>query len=311
VDILNAMRIFIALAESGSFTAAAEKLDTSTVNISRTLNGLEKRLQTRLIHRTTRRMALTEAGQRYLRRCVRITDDIIEAEAEATAAHAHPSGQLKMHTMTGIGLHLIIDAISSYRKIHPNVSFNLTLANRVPDMLEDGYDISIVVASELPDSGFVSQRLGGTYSIVCASPDYVREFGVARKPGDLRSHTCLRLISAVVQMERWVFDGPDGQEVISIGSSPFQVNSADAIIAAISSGIGIGVLPIYAASKGIKEGSLIQMLPDYHLEDLNIYAIYPSRQYLDAKVRTWVDHLRETLPSVLAGQDAALRANAP
>jgi DNA-binding transcriptional LysR family regulator len=183
---------------SGSFTAAAVQLDTTTANVSRAVSNLEAHLQTRLLNRTTRRIALTEAGKRYLLRCEQILAYVEEAEAEASDAHARPAGQLKVHTMTGIGQHFVIDAIARYRKTHPDVTFDLTMANRVPDLLDEGYDVSIVLASELPDSGFVSQRLGITYSIVCASPAYVKANGCAQKPSDLLNHACLRLVSPVI-----------------------------------------------------------------------------------------------------------------
>jgi len=240
-------------------------------------------------------------------RCEQILTYVAEAEAEASDAHARPSGQLKVHTMTGIGQHFVIDAIARYRRTHPDVTFDLTLANRVPDLLDEGYDVSIVLASELPDSGFVSQRLGITYSIVCASPEYVKANGSARTPGDLREHACLRLVSPVVQLEKWLFQGPDGQEMVNISNAPFQVNSADAMKTAISSGMGVGVLPIYAAIDGLRNGTLVRMLPEYRLQELNLYAIYPSRQYLDAKIKTWVEYLRGSLPDILAAHDADLQ----
>jgi len=215
---------------------------------------------------------------------------------------------LKVHSMTGVGQHFVIDAIARYRKTHPDVTFDLTLANRVPDLLDEGYDVSIVLASELPDSGFVSQRLGITYSIVCASPAYVKANGCAQRPSDLLNHACLRLVSPVIALDRWAFDGPDGQEAVNIATSPFLVNSADAMKAAITSGMGVGVLPVYAAIEGLRNGSLVRMMPSYRSQELNVYAIYPSRQYLDAKIKTWVEHLRSTLPEILAGHQAELAA---
>jgi len=307
MDTLQNMRAFSCVAEAGSFTAAAVQLDTTTANVSRAVSNLEAHLQTRLLNRTTRRIALTEAGKRYLLRCEQILAYVEEAEAEASDAHARPAGQLKVHTMTGIGQHFVIDAIAGYRKTHPDVTFDLTLANRVPDLLDEGYDVSIVLASELPDSGFVSQRLGITYSIACASPEYVKTYGMAYKPSDLPAHSCLRLISPVLQLEKWLFDGPDGQEMVNITNAPFQVNSADAMTTAITSGMGIGVLPIYAAIDGLRNGSLVRMMPKYRSGELNLYAIYPSRQYLDAKIRTWVEYLRASLPDMLAAHEADLK----
>ena len=263
MDTLQNMRAFSCVAEAGSFTAAAAMLDTTTANVSRAVSNLEAHLQTRLLNRTTRRIALTEAGKRYLLRCEQILAYVEEAEAEASDAHSRPAGQLKVHTMTGIGQHFVIDAIARYRKTHPDVTFDLTLANRVPDLLNEGYDVSIVLASELPDSGFVSQRLGITYSIVCASPGYVKANGTATKPSDLLNHSCLRLVSPVIALDKWVFEGPEGQEMVLINSSPFLVNSADAMKTAITSGMGVGVLPVYAAIEGLRNGTLVRMLPKY------------------------------------------------
>ena len=174
MDILFNMRAFVSVAETGSFTAAAQRLDLTTAYVSRAVAKLEAHLQTRLLHRTTRRIALTEAGQRYLMRAQQILAYIEEAEAEAGDAHARPSGTLKVHAMTGIGQHYVIRAIAGYRQQYRDVTFDLPMANRVPDLLDEGFDVAIVVASELPDSGFISQRIGETYSILCASPEYLR-----------------------------------------------------------------------------------------------------------------------------------------
>ncbi|WP_043235307.1 LysR substrate-binding domain-containing protein, partial [Pseudomonas aeruginosa] len=110
--------------------------------------------------------------------------------------------------MTGIGQHYVIRAIAGYRQQYRDVTFDLTMANRVPDLLDEGFDVAIVVASELPDSGFISQRIGETYSILCASPEYLRLNGTPSEPSELASHDCLRLVSPVVPLDRWLFDGP-------------------------------------------------------------------------------------------------------
>ncbi|WP_048302692.1 LysR substrate-binding domain-containing protein, partial [Pseudomonas aeruginosa] len=240
MDTLQNMRAFVCVAETGSFTAASQQLNTTTAYVSRAVANLETHLRTRLLNRTTRRIALTEAGQRYLLRCEQILAYVEEAEAEASDAHARPAGKLKLHSMTGIGQHYVIRAIAGYRQQYRDVTFDLTMANRVPDLLDEGFDVAIVVASELPDSGFISQRIGETYSILCASPEYLRLNGTPSEPSELASHDCLRLVSPVVPLDRWLFDGPNGQEMVSIGASPFQVNVGDAMTEAIRSGLGIG-----------------------------------------------------------------------
>lgn len=299
MDILFNMRTFVCVVETGSFTAAAQRMDLTTSYVSRSVATLETHLRTRLLQRTTRRIALTEAGQRYLLRCQQILGYIEEAEAEAGDAHAHPAGNLKVHSMTGIGQHYLTKAIAAYQQKYPDVSFDLTLANRTTDILEEGYDVSVVIARELPDSGLVSKRIGNTFSVLCASPAYIAEQGFPHRPSELGAHRCLRLVNAAMSLDKWHFEGPDGDEMVAINRTVFQVNTADAMTEAVKAGIGIGALPVYSAIAGLRDGSLVRVLPQYRLYKLNVYALYPSRQYLDAKIRTWVEFLRDTLPERL------------
>ncbi|MGV8916536.1 MAG: LysR family transcriptional regulator [Pseudomonas sp.] len=300
MDIFQSMRFFVAVAQSGTFTAAAELMDTTTTNVSKVVSSLEGRLQTRLINRTTRRLALTEAGARYLQRCEKILAEVREADEEAGNAQVMPSGRLKIHSMSAIGNHYLIDAIARYRETHPSVMFDLTLTNRLPDLLEEGYDMSIVLARDLSDSGFVAQRLGITYSILCASPAYLKKRGTPDSPGALAAHDCLRLVNTVMPVENWAFEGPEGVETVTIPISPFHVNTADAMTVAISNGMGIGVQPVASAVDGLKAGTLVRVLPQYHFEELNLFAIYPSRKFVDAKIKTWIEFLKLTIPQLLA-----------
>ncbi|MDR6917927.1 DNA-binding transcriptional LysR family regulator [Pseudomonas sp. 3296] len=303
MDVFQTLRCFIAVAQSGSFTAAAAMLDTSTTNISKAVSSLEARLQTRLINRTTRRLALTEAGQRYLQRCEKIIEEMREADEEAGTAHTQPVGRLKIHAMSAVGNHYVINAIARYRETHPSVMFDLTLTNRLPDLLEEGYDMSIVLARDLPDSGFVAQRLGITYSILCASPAYLKKRGIPDAPGALGAHDCLRIVNTVMPAQNWVFEGPEGVETVSTPMSPFHVNTADAMTVAISNGMGIGIQPIASAVEGLKAGTLVRVLPEYHFEELSVFAIYPSRKFVDAKIKTWVDFLKNYIPVLLASDE--------
>ncbi|MCP1517828.1 DNA-binding transcriptional LysR family regulator [Pseudomonas migulae] len=303
MDIFQTMRFFVAVAQTGSFTAAAQILDTTTTNVSKAVTSLEARLQTRLINRTTRRLALTEAGVRYLQRCEKILEEVREADEEAGTAHITPVGRLKIHAMSAIGNHYVIDAIAKYRETHPSVMFDLTLTNRLPDLLEEGYDMSIVLARDLPDSGFVAQRLGITYSILCASPAYLKKRGHPDSPGSLGAHDCLRIVNTVMPVENWAFEGPDGVETVNVPISPFHVNTADAMTVAIKNGMGIGIQPIASAVDGLRAGTLVRVLPDYHFEEFNLFAIYPSRKFVDAKIKTWVEFLKDYIPGLLASDE--------
>ncbi|MDB5982404.1 MAG: LysR family transcriptional regulator [Pseudomonas sp.] len=303
MDIIQTMRVFVAVAQNGSFTSAAEALDSTTTNVSKAISSLEARLQTRLINRTTRRLALTEAGMRYLQRCEKIIEEVREADEEAGTAHTLPVGRLKIHVMSAIGNHYVIAAIAKYREAYPSVMFDLTLANRLPDLLEEGYDMSIVLARDLPDSGFIAQRLGITYSILCASPEYLDKRGMPGNPAALHAHDCLRIVNTPMPAENWVFEGPEGVQTVNIPLSPFHINTADGMTVAIKSGMGIGIQPIASAVDGHSAGTLVRVLPEYHLEELNLFAIYPSRKFVDAKIKTWLDFLKNAIPEVLASDE--------
>ena len=183
----------------------------------------------------------------------------------------------------------------------PEVGFDLTLANRITDILDEGYDISVVIAPELPDSGFVSAHRPDLQHPLRLAGLHCRA-RLPKLPAELSAHRCLRLVNSVMSLDRWLFDGPDGQELACINQTHFQVNTADAMTEAVVSGMGIGALPVYAAVNGLKDGSLVRVLPRYSLFHLNVHALYPSRQYLDAKIRTWVEFLREHMPAMLAAE---------
>ncbi|WP_296661723.1 LysR family transcriptional regulator [Paraburkholderia sp.] len=308
MDTLQNMRVFVRVVEAGSFTGAAQYLNTTTAYASRAVSDLEAHLRTRLLNRTTRRIALTEAGERYLQRCEQILAYVDQAEAEAGDAHARPSGKLKIHAMTSFGQHYVVPAVGAYQQLYPDVSVELTLAQRMPDLLDEGYDVALVLAAnDLPDSGFVSQRIASAFSIACASPAYLERHGVPQRPADLAHHTCLPVVTPVFPMSQWQFSGPDGEQTINLPTPVFQVNVAEAMAVAVREGMGIGLLPIYSAISGLRSGELVWILPEYKSQEMNVYAMYPSRQYLDAKIRTWVELLREKLPATLANDQAELR----
>ncbi len=307
MDTLQNMRAFVRVVESGSFTAAAQHLNTTTAYASRAVSDLEAHLHTRLLNRTTRRIALTEAGERYLQRCQQILAYVEEAEAEASDAHARPSGRLRLHAMTSFGAHYIVPAVGRYQQRYPDVSVEMTLTQRIPDLLDEGYDVSIVLGYDLPDSALISQRIGSVFSIACASPAYLERRGVPRTPADLAHHSCLRIVTPASVFDKWNFDGPNGTETFTVSEPAFQVNLVDSMAIAVREGMGIAVLPIHSAMRWLKSGELVWILPEYTAMSLNIYVLYPSRQYLDAKIRTWVDFLRDELPATLAAEQAALK----
>jgi DNA-binding transcriptional LysR family regulator len=202
--------------------------------------------------------------------------------------------------MTSFGQHYIVPLVSRYRQRYPQVPIELTLAQRVPDLLEEGYDVALIEAPERPDSGLVSERLGSAHSIVCASPGYIDGYGQPRTVADLRHHVCLNLVTPAGPSGIWRLNGPNGEEIVEVKQAGFTVNVAEAMAVAVREGMGIGVLPTSSALPHLRAGTLVHLFPGYATQELQVYAVYPSQKYLDAKIRTWVDFLREELPGTLA-----------
>jgi DNA-binding transcriptional LysR family regulator len=300
MDILSNMRMFVRVVEAGSFTAAANSVNKSTGQASRAVTELEAHLKTRLLNRSTRRVGLTEAGQRYLRHCYQILACVNQAEAEASNAHLLPSGRLRVHATASFGQHYVVPAVLRFQELHPQVSVELTLSQHVPDLIEEGYDASVQLgAIEQPDSDLVSVRLAKTYNILCASPSYLSRHGIPATVGDLADHTCMRTSSPVFPQSRWNLDGPQGTETFELPPSPFQVNVAEAMALAVREGRGIGALPLWTAMPWLRDGTLLRVLPAHRMNDTHIRTLYVSREYLDAKIRTWVDFLRDFIPQAL------------
>jgi DNA-binding transcriptional LysR family regulator len=311
MDMLRNMKIFVEVAEANSFTAAAQNLDATTGYISRSVSELEVHLRTRLLNRTTRRIALTEAGERYLRRCRSILAAIGEAEAEAADAHAKPVGTLRVHAMSSIGQHYVVPAIAAYQERHSEVKVELTLSQSVPDLLEEGYDVAVRTSPDtLPDSNYISQKLGVVRSVLCAAPSYLEAHGVPASVADLANHTCLQVsLPPVFPLDRWHLIGADGEYEFQLPDGRFKVNVPDAMVVALREGMGIGALPTLAIRSAFRSGALVRVLPDYYLQQLNIYAVYASRQYLDAKIKTWIECVRDWIADT-ATTDAPSFGNA-
>jgi len=305
MDMLNAMQTFVRVVDGGSFTAAAQQSDTSTAQVSRLVSELENHLQARLLHRTTRRLALTEAGTRYLEQCRLILEQVEQARVEAGGAHKVPRGRLRVHSTIGLGIQLLSTLAGRYQELFPEVDLELALSQRQPDLLEDNLDVVITLSRELPDSELIAMPLGTVFHVVCASPVYLKQHGAPRVPADLRQHRCLRLADPVFA-DSWSFIG-DGIEETILPGETFKVNVAEAMSSAAEAGMGVCLLPDYVAVPALQRGSLVRLLPQYRLQEKTIYALYPSRRFLDAKVRTWIEFLKQQLPQAFFGYHQVLQ----
>ena len=297
MDIFQAMRVFVRVVDTGSFTAAAHALGYSTAQTSRLLSELETSLQARLLQRSTRRLALTEVGMRYLERCRLILAEVEDANAEAGGAHLIPRGHLRVQSTTGLGIQLLAPLVARYSQMYPQVNVDLTLSQRQPDLLEEGHDVVITLSSHLPDCELVGQPLGTLYSVISAAPSYLKERSIPLTPSDLSEHRCLHLVDPIFS-NSWTFMKDDTEQSVRPGEV-FQVNVAEAMAKAAEAGLGVCLLPDYVAVGSYTRGALVRLLPHYQLHEKSIYALYPSRRFLDAKVKTWVEFLKVEIPKML------------
>ncbi|MBN3725841.1 LysR family transcriptional regulator [Burkholderia sp. Ac-20379] len=305
------MRIFACVANAKSFTAAARQLNTTIPQVSRAVAALEAYLQTRLLNRTTRRIVATEAGERYLQRCQTILGSIDEAEAEAREASINPSGWLRVHCAVSFGQHYLVPAVAKYRQRYPDVQIELTLSQRSPGLIDEGLDVSVLVGGELPNSSLVGVRLGETFGVLCASPAYLATHGVPRRPADLATHSYVTSGAVAEGSGEWELVGPGGKANVSVKAAPFRVNTYEATAVAIREGMGIGILPVYSAIPAMRAGDIVRVMPEYRSSTRTISAVYSSRHYIDAKIRTWLDFLRDEIDVAQRIEREAFRAFDP
>ncbi|EUC14435.1 LysR family transcriptional regulator [Paraburkholderia hospita] len=304
MDMLQAIRAFAQVASVGSFTTAAQELGVVTSAVSRSIADLEAHLNIRLLHRTTRRVALTEAGERYLSHCQVILKHLAQAEAEAFGTNAEPSGTLKIGVTASFDRYHLPDLISGYLERFPQVSVSVILAQQGKEAMRSDHDVLLLCSSVPPDPRITFESLGAMSSILCASPVYLARYGVPQTLHDLKQHRCIDL-AGDQSAGQWIFDGPFGHEACSVSRTALQSDLCDVLNDSIQAGLGIGPLPVRIGLQQLRAGSVVRVLPDYRMKARNVYVLYSSPLNLDRKIRTWVEFLREALPQRLARDEAA------
>ncbi|MDQ7969547.1 MAG: LysR family transcriptional regulator [Oxalicibacterium faecigallinarum] len=286
------MKTFVAVVESESFTAAGARLDISKAIASKYVGILEDHLGTRLLNRTTRRLSLTESGTTYYERCVQILADVDEAEQAAGQMTAIPRGTLKVAMPVSFGTICIAPLMSEYMRRYPEVKLDIALADRRVDLIEEGFDLAIRVGS-LPESGLIARRLAVDRIVCCAAPAYLAARGTPVQPADLADHACLNY-SYASGGDEWTFGKQRRQVSVRI-DGPVRANNGDMLRLAALDGAGIIWQPHFIVGDDVKSGRLIELMTDFGGPELGIYALYPSRKHLSAKVRTFVDYLAERM----------------
>jgi DNA-binding transcriptional LysR family regulator len=288
MDKLNSMAIFVEVVNGESFTAAAEKTGLSRAQVSKSVNQLEAYLGARLLNRTTRRISLTETGRIYYERCKAILNDIEEVEGIAGEQASKPHGSLTISAPTSFGILHLNEAIPQYMKQYPQVQISLSLADRFIDVVAEGFDLAVRIAA-LEDSSLIARRIAPCHRVFCASPEYLDRYGTPKVPQDLAIHQCL-IYSNDLKPDTWILHGPNGTESIKV-NGPICADNGDILKAAAISGLGVTLLPTFIAGPDLGAGRLRQVLPDYCPPEISIYVVFPSRRYLSAKVKTFVDFL--------------------
>lgn len=291
MDRFQAMRVFTQVVESGSFSGAADKLGLSTTATSRYVAELETHLQTRLLNRTTRRVSLTESGRAFHERCVQLLADLDDAEQEAAKAARVPRGTIRLTTSVNFGVRHVAPAIADFMALHRDVKFDVSLADRIIDLVEEGFDLALRVG--VAGSGnVVARKLGDTRLVPCASPEYLARHGAPRMPEDLSKHDCFTY-EYVTPRNVWRFRDSAGKEIQVRVSGSLHSNNGDVLAEAAARGAGIVFEPAFIVGPEVRAGRLVPLLQDFTGPPMPIYAVYPSRKHLSAKVRVFVDYLVE------------------
>lgn len=299
MDKLSNMSVFAKVVEMGSFTAVANHLDSTVGNVSRAVSALEELLNTKLLQRSTRRLSVTDAGRRFYERCTSILAEMENAEAEARDTLLAPRGTLRVHCVPGLARHLVTQAVLAFRNEYPEVTVELLLSQRMPNLLEDQLDVSVLIARTLPDSAYVSQKIGTSHCVLAASPEYLARHTAPATPEDLADHLCVRLGTVDYTPDEWQLFSTSGAASFKPNGPHLSVNDMEAMAVALREGAGIGLLAGFAAIDDLRQGHLVRVLPDYWTEERNVYAVYTSRQFVDAKIKRFIEVLRREVGSAL------------
>lgn len=283
--------VFVRVVELGSFTRAADALEISKAAVSKFVSRLEQRLGTRLLHRTTRRLTLTEAGEALFRRSAAALSELSEAENEAGQLSEKPRGWLRVSAPTYLGTVTLGPLLREYRSRYPDVSVDLALDDRIVDLVRERFDIAVRI-SNMGDSSMVARRLAPCPLVVVGSPAYLRKHGVPKTLADLTEHDCLTYSVARMPNE-WRLRAPRGRWVAVAVSGTIRCNNDFVLKQAALDGLGLGLFPLFFVERELDEGRLNHVLKDFETPSLYIQAVYASRRHLPAKVRSFVDFLAE------------------
>ncbi|QRK11483.1 LysR family transcriptional regulator [Archangium minus] len=281
---------FVAVAETSSFSRAAERLGVSSSHVSRQISRLEDRLQARLFYRTTRRVSLTEAGHTFLAHCQRLAEERDEAFLAVSDLQGTPKGLLRMTSAVTYGERFIVPLVNAFMARHPGLRVDIHLTNQTVDLVQEGFDLAIRLG-RLTDSTLVATRLAPRSMYLCAAPEYLERYGTPHSLSELERHPCL-----IGTTDAWVFQDEQGHEHVFRARGPWRCNSGAAVLDAALRGFGLCQLPDYYVREHLRSGRLISLLEANQPPNTAVWALYPQKRHLSPKVRLLVEHLKRELP---------------
>lgn len=289
MDRYENMNAFVRVVEAGSISAAADRMDVAKSVVSRRLKELEEHLGVELFHRTTRQMNLTDSGRAFYQQAVRILADILEAEHATSQFHGALKGTLKVALPLSFGLMHLGPAINEFLQENPDVEFDLDFNDRQIDILAEGFDLAIRIAS-LQDSSFIARRLAPIHTVMAASPAYLERISIPYSPQELIHHRCL-VYNLINNLESWNLYDTTGQLFKTRITPYLKASNGEFLRDAAVNGLGIVLLPTFIVYREIESGALLPLMTNYHASHLAVYAIYPQTRHLSQRVRAFVDFL--------------------
>lgn len=287
MDTLDGLKTVIAVVETGSFTAASERLGISKALVSKYVGEVEKKLGIRLFNRTTRQLALTEAGRQYYQQSVILLEQYNALVDNVTGEQSNPRGLLKISAPVTFGEMILSPLLPRFSALYPDLNIELLLTNNAIDMLEEGIDVRLRIGG-VDDSNMIARHLKTFPLVLCASPAHIQQQGLPKTPQHITEHKCI-IDSNFRIGKQWPFISPEGEAVTVDVSSAISVNSPQAVREVAIAGGGIAMTPEFIVEDAIGDGRLISILPEYTTLEFGLYAIYPHRKYVAKKVRCFID----------------------
>jgi len=285
---ISAVQAFVAIVNEGSIAGAARRMGLTRSAVGKALARLEARLDVRLLNRTTRRIAMTDAGLRFQESCTRILADLAEAEASVRRERDHPTGTLRLALPEAYGRLRLLPVLQDYLRTWPELKAEISFTDRVIDMAEEGYDLAVRIGDVASDPRLLTRVIDRFHALICAAPEYLSRYGIPVTPEDLADHARLSFGKRGETID-WRLRTQGGREITLPGSARFVFDSAEAIHDAAVAGLGVAYLPDFLVKDALASGQLVRLLPDTITQQVAVHLVYPDRRHLPARSRAFID----------------------